>query len=47
MIHNFRYSRPKSLDEVLDLLSDRGEKGCVFSGGTDLFVDIRAGMTTT
>ena len=46
MTHDFRYIRPKSLDEVLDLLSTRGEKGCVFSGGTDLFVDIRAGMTT-
>ena len=46
MIHDFRYIRPKSLEEVLDLLSKRGEKGCVFSGGTDLFVDIRAGLTT-
>ena len=46
MIHDFRYIRPKSLEEVHDLLSNRSEQGCVFSGGTDLFVDIRAGLST-
>ena len=44
MTHDFRYIRPKSLEQALDLLSKRGEESCVFSGGTDLLVDIRAGL---
>ena len=44
MIHGFSYIRPKSLEEAVDLLSKSLGRGCVFSGGTDLFVDIRAGL---
>jgi carbon-monoxide dehydrogenase medium subunit len=44
MTHGFSYIRPKSLEEVIDLLSESLGRGCVFSGGTDLFVDIRAGL---
>jgi carbon-monoxide dehydrogenase medium subunit len=44
MLHEFSYIEPGSLSELLDFLKDNGEKSAVFSGGTDLFVTIRAGL---
>jgi carbon-monoxide dehydrogenase medium subunit len=44
MLHDFNYHRPDSLDEVLSIIAENGDRAKVFSGGTDLFVDIRAGL---
>ncbi|MFP4152284.1 MAG: FAD binding domain-containing protein [Alkalispirochaeta sp.] len=44
MLHNFSYHRPDSLSEALDFLARHGSETAVFSGGTDLFVVIRAGL---
>lgn len=44
MLHDFSYHRPASLQDALDFLAQNGEKSAVFSGGTDLFVVIRAGL---
>ncbi len=44
MLHDFSYSRPRSLAEALTFLSDHGTETAVFSGGTDLFVSLRAGL---
>ncbi len=45
MTHEFSYHAPGSLDEALALLSEYGEKAAVLSGGTDLLVNIRAGLS--
>ncbi|MFW6288678.1 MAG: FAD binding domain-containing protein [Spirochaetota bacterium] len=44
MLHEFAYFAPESLDELLSFLAEHGEESKVFSGGTDLFVAIRAGL---
>lgn len=44
MLHKFAYHRPPSLKEALDLLKAKGAGVTAFSGGTDLFVNIRAGL---
>jgi carbon-monoxide dehydrogenase medium subunit len=44
MLHKFNSHRPDSLDEALSHIAEKGESAKVFSGGTDLFVDIRAGL---
>jgi carbon-monoxide dehydrogenase medium subunit len=44
MLQEFNYSRPDTLDEVLSIIAEQGDRTKVFSGGTDLFVDIRAGL---
>ncbi len=44
MLHEFAYFAPSSLDELLSFLAEHGEDSKVFSGGTDLFVAIRAGL---
>ncbi len=44
MLHDFSYHRPSSMKEALDFLAQNGPKTAVFSGGTDLFVVIRAGV---
>lgn len=44
MLHDFLYSRPQSLQEALTFLAEHGTETTVFSGGTDLFVSIRAGL---
>lgn len=44
MLHQFSYHRPDSLDEALGLLSAHGDRARVFAGGTDLFVNVRAGL---
>lgn len=46
MLHDFSYSRPQSLNEALSFLAEHGDTTDVFSGGTDLFVSIRAGLET-
>lgn len=44
MLHDFSYQRPATLTEALDFLAKHGPETAVFSGGTDLFVVIRAGL---
>ncbi len=44
MLHEFSYHRPDSLDDALTLLSTYGADAATFSGGTDLFVNVRAGL---
>lgn len=46
MLHEFSYIEPKSMDELLGFLAEHGEESSVFSGGTDLFVNIRAGVSS-
>lgn len=38
------YEAPKSLDQALSLLAAAGEKGRVLAGGTDLLIQMRAGV---
>jgi carbon-monoxide dehydrogenase medium subunit len=45
MLHDFLYHDPGSMSEALSFLKEHGEESTVFSGGTDLFVTIRAGLT--
>lgn len=44
MLHEFAYHGPTSLEAALDFLNTKGPHVTVFSGGTDLFVNIRAGL---
>lgn len=44
MLHDFSYHRPDSLSEALEFLAQYGQETAVFSGGTDLFVVVRAGL---
>lgn len=44
MLHEFAYHRPSSLEEALGFLKKHGTDATVFAGGTDLFVNIRAGL---
>lgn len=44
MLYEFSYEAPTRMDELLDLLAERGERARVFSGGTDLFVSLRSGL---
>lgn len=39
--HDFEYEKPKSIDEVVDLLEKYKEKAKILAGGTDLVVLIR------
>ena len=45
MTHEFSYHAPQSLDEALGLLAEFGKDAEVLSGGTDLLVGIRAGLS--
>ena len=45
MNHEFEYVAPTSKAELLDFLAEKREKAAVFSGGTDLFVNVRAGLS--
>lgn len=45
MTHEFRYHAPGSLAEALELLDRYREDAAVLSGGTDLLVNIRAGLS--
>ncbi|MGH7961420.1 MAG: FAD binding domain-containing protein, partial [Candidatus Binatia bacterium] len=40
----FTYEAPRSLDQALSLLATAGEKGRVLAGGTDLLIQMRAGV---
>lgn len=40
----FDYASPRTLDELLDLLALHREKARLLAGGTDLLVDVRAGI---
>ncbi len=44
MVREFSYTSFCSLDELLGFLALHGADASVFSGGTDLFVNIRAGL---
>ena len=46
MLHNFSYYRPDTLADTVSFLAQHGPDTTVFSGGTDLFVGIRAGIAT-
>lgn len=45
-MHAITYEAPKSLDQALSLLAAAGEKGRVLAGGTDLLIQMRAGIRT-
>lgn len=45
MLHDFSYHDPGSMADALAFLREHGAESAVFSGGTDLFVTIRAGIT--
>lgn len=45
MLSAFAYQRPSSLEEALALLAEHGRKARPLGGGTDLLVDIRAGLS--
>ncbi len=44
MLHHFSYVAPSSRDELLAFLGDHGSESAVFSGGTDLFVNMRVDL---
>lgn len=44
MLYTFSYHQPTSLAEALEFLATHGETTAPFSGGTDLFVSVRAGI---
>ena len=43
-MHAITYESPKSLAQALSLLAAAGEKGRVLAGGTDLLIQLRAGV---
>ncbi|MBI3801106.1 MAG: xanthine dehydrogenase family protein subunit M [Deltaproteobacteria bacterium] len=43
-MHAITYESPKSLAQALSLLSATGEKGRLLAGGTDLLIQMRAGV---
>lgn len=43
-MHAITYESPKSLAQALSLLATAGEKGRVLAGGTDLIIQMRAGV---
>jgi xanthine dehydrogenase FAD-binding subunit len=43
-LHAITYESPKSLAQALSLLAAAGEKGRVLAGGTDLLIQLRAGV---
>ncbi len=43
-MHAITYESPKSLAQALSLLAASGEKGRVLAGGTDLIIQMRAGV---
>ncbi|MCS6925805.1 MAG: xanthine dehydrogenase family protein subunit M [Candidatus Binatia bacterium] len=45
-MHAITYEAPKSLEHALRLLAAAGEKGRVLAGGTDLLIQMRAGVRT-
>jgi carbon-monoxide dehydrogenase medium subunit len=45
-LHAITYEAPKSLEQALSLLAAAGEKGRVLAGGTDLLIQMRAGIRT-
>jgi carbon-monoxide dehydrogenase medium subunit len=45
MLHDFTYVHPDTLDDALSFIRETGERSRVFSGGTDLFVDIRSSLS--
>lgn len=44
MNYQFEYLSPTSKTELLEVLADKREHAAVFSGGTDLFVNLRSGF---
>jgi carbon-monoxide dehydrogenase medium subunit len=43
-LHAITYESPKSLAQALSLLATAGEKGRILAGGTDLLIQMRAGV---
>lgn len=46
IVHEFKYFKPSSIDEAIELLSEYGAKARVLNGGTDLVVRIKDGFET-
>jgi CO/xanthine dehydrogenase FAD-binding subunit len=44
MLHEFEYAAPRRREELLGILAERGREAKVLAGGTDLLVNIRAGI---
>jgi carbon-monoxide dehydrogenase medium subunit len=40
----FQYRAPRTREELLDLLAEHGDRAKLLAGGTDLLVDVRAGL---
>lgn len=40
----FEYSEPRTLDELLTILSEQAEKPCLIAGGTDILPRVRSGL---
>jgi len=45
MLPSFRYLRPTRLEEALGLLDEHGVSARPLAGGTDLLVEVRAGLS--
>jgi len=45
-VHEIRYSAPRSVAEAVGLLADGGASARVLGGGTDLLIQLRAGVNT-
>ncbi len=44
MLHSFSYVSPETRADLLDFMAEKKGRAKILAGGTDLFVDIRAGM---
>jgi CO/xanthine dehydrogenase FAD-binding subunit len=44
MLHSFRFAAPRSRGDLLGLLSEYGDRAKILAGGTDLLVNVRAGI---
>lgn len=42
-MHNFEFKRPRSIEDALGLLAERGSEVQFLAGGTDLLIKMRAG----
>lgn len=46
MLHEFRYLAPRTRSELLELLAEFGGRAKILAGGTDLLVNLRAGLSS-
>jgi CO/xanthine dehydrogenase FAD-binding subunit len=46
LLPKVRYQKPKTVDEAVSLLSERGREAKIFAGGTDLLIGIEEGTVS-